>query len=643
MRKNTQKKESVSFEEFFALAEFFNTVINGEPADQSLDSKSKILLNADDYLLRGEKLVSLAKEHFKELVNKTKITEFEKLLYGVEPKDGDLCQAIAAKVIRPILRQAKIIDDKLSDTALSELLSFICFHVEISPAKSNGSSHAAYFRKNLQSGDSMLKLIIKETGYDPMVIYGLKNHTHTSCRKNVLYKAGDCVTDIAGVLSQLVVASVFINVLKDTKCDSYQDTLTEYKKQQQKLDLTIGCCLASLRIGRKDTRLSDVELMDDQAYDDACSDIWHRTWLLPEFKENDLILNSLKPLLDLHHVNVERVACSITELRKRRQKNFCDGVYKTPKDIPLIIEHDLIRYLIAYEPFEFMEIVPEAFVYHALLEKGSTGYWALPLRWGDVNELIFKVFQKEYHNKHQSVISINELKRLDSEYAKSYQTKKNIPAKTLASMEESAFNDYFGYVEFDENVDLNKIAVVTEQFVAFKETYFPKIDSSDNAIRFRRLGNHKALGLYYPSVKCLCVDINSPSSLIHEYGHLIDFCYGRLSNESSFYQIRRMYEDRIRRRMEEDKDFSGLMKSKGKYNLSYYLIPTEIFARSFELYVKEVLGVNNSLTPTVYEAVYPTDDEFIKAIELYFINTLPHLGEGNGKAAVYDKAAAVNN
>ena len=59
---------------------------------------------------------------------------------------------------------------------------------------------------------------------------------------------------------------------------------------------------------------------------------------------------------------------------------------------------------------------------------------------------------------------------------------------------------------------------------------------------------------------------------------------------------------------------------KGKYNVAYYLKPTEIFARSFELYVRYILGVDNDLLPKEFsKAVYPcNNEEFMQEIAAYF-------------------------
>ena len=70
----------------------------------------------------------------------------------------------------------------------------------------------------------------------------------------------------------------------------------------------------------------------------------------------------------------------------------------------------------------------------------------------------------------------------------------------------------------------------------------PKIQNftKGNSIRFRKLGNHKAIGLYYPLIQCLCVDLRNTTSFIHELGHLIDHCMddgGQLSEQPAFFNV----------------------------------------------------------------------------------------------------------
>jgi len=252
-------------------------------------------------------------------------------------------------------------------------------------------------------------------------------------------------------------------------------------------------------------------------------------------------------------------------------------------------------------------------------DKYIGNFWAMP-RHSSLYGDMYISFRKVFKEQNSRVVTLKHLKSFNKsgDYAKSYQTKKNIPQKTIDAMEKSLFNDYFGYVEFDEDVDLAKVEEIAKEFVAFKETYFKDIDISDNQIRFRRLGNHKALGLYYPTIKCLCVDIFSPSSLTHEFGHLLDYCLGNLSAKSEFLAVSSLYEELLRKSMRENEAFAKQMQGSGKYNLSYFLTPTEIFARSFELYCTEVLNVKNSLNKQEYGDEYPRTLQFIGKITEYF-------------------------
>lgn len=77
----------------------------------------------------------------------------------------------------------------------------------------------------------------------------------------------------------------------------------------------------------------------------------------------------------------------------------------------------------------------------------------------------------------------------------------------------------FRFVEYDNATDLNKIAQLEGE-----RSYlgFPRVEASPD-LRFRKLGKHKATGLYSPYHNTLCVDIRNVNSFVHEYAHLIDF------------------------------------------------------------------------------------------------------------------------
>jgi len=216
--------------------------------------------------------------------------------------------------------------------------------------------------------------------------------------------------------------------------------------------------------------------------------------------------------------------------------------------------------------------------------------------------------------------------KMISDYAASFETKKNIPLKVQECMKKSKFNNYFGYVEFDELVDLKKIGQIEEEFIAFTNMFDLK-KHSDHSIRFRRLGKHRAGGLYFPYQRALCVDISSPSSMIHEYFHLIDYTAEMkenscLSKQFKFFPIISKYTevlDEIVSNLKPEHSFKSKWEGTTKFNRSYFLDPAEIFARCGEIYIKHILEIDNSLVGADRPYVYPTDNnELLKLIEVYY-------------------------
>lgn len=227
------------------------------------------------------------------------------------------------------------------------------------------------------------------------------------------------------------------------------------------------------------------------------------------------------------------------------------------------------------------------------------------------------------------------LRELSGDYALSFMTKKHIPRETLRAMSESGFNAYFGYVEYDEDVDLPLVEEVLKEFSAVKDAFLGGVDSTLEVIRFRKLGHHHAAGIYFPEVHCMCVDVRYPSSLIHEYGHLIDFTYGELSMKADFERVKELYGQRLRKAA--DQTGNEVLKGSTKYNLDYYLTPTEIFARCFEVWMVFVNNVDNSIIPkekVESSFAHPHDEEMLKAVRDYF-DALKSMfcGEGNVKAS----------
>jgi hypothetical protein len=210
--------------------------------------------------------------------------------------------------------------------------------------------------------------------------------------------------------------------------------------------------------------------------------------------------------------------------------------------------------------------------------------------------------------------------QLNRERASVWQTKKNIPEKVVRAMGKSGFNDFFGYVEFDEECDLGKVTEIEREFRALN-TVFNLSKQDAVSLRFRKLGNYKASGLYFPSISCLCVDLRMPSSMAHECLHMIDHVNGMLCRKPAFYPVECAYisafEDAANKLAESDPKKAAL-NGKSKYNREYYLQPMEIFARCGEIYLTRVLGVDNSLCVPGHGVEYPDDDALEAAVKEYF-------------------------
>ena len=221
----------------------------------------------------------------------------------------------------------------------------------------------------------------------------------------------------------------------------------------------------------------------------------------------------------------------------------------------------------------------------------------------------------------RKISGCREMRKISREHAKSFQTKKNIPEKTKKLMNELS-GKVFGFVEADMDCDIEKVRLIHSEIAAFKERFLKGITLSGSELRFRRLGNHHASGLYYPYFGCLCVDINSPSSFVHELGHLLDHQLpkGRenLSDKDDFRRIRRLYERNFN---------SGGQELKGKYDRNYFLMPTEIFARSFEIYMSAKINADICMPKDDVGGgfAYPDDEVYVREVNKYFDNLLAHL------------------
>lgn len=217
-------------------------------------------------------------------------------------------------------------------------------------------------------------------------------------------------------------------------------------------------------------------------------------------------------------------------------------------------------------------------------------------------------------------IEVRQYLSVSGEHAKVWQDKKNIPDKVVKAMSESRFNDHFGYIELDSDCDLSKVEELEKEFRALN-CIFHQEKREDVVLRFRKLGNHKALGLYFPSLQCLCVDLRSPSSMAHEYFHMLDHLNGFLCRKAAFFRCEYLYKKAFQdglRALKVDSPERKQMEGSSKYNMDYYLQPMEIFARCGELYLTRIKKVSNSLCVPKEGIAYPENEELLYEIKRYF-------------------------
>lgn len=150
-------------------------------------------------------------------------------------------------------------------------------------------------------------------------------------------------------------------------------------------------------------------------------------------------------------------------------------------------------------------------------------------------------------------------------------------------------------------------------------------------LKFRRLGKHKAWGIYSPALNILAVDVRHTESFIHEYGHYLDFKHGDevYSEMPTFLPIIKAYEEKLTE-LAEDSKYAQKLTAK---RMSYYLIPTEIFARAFELWVSGTIVSDATIISST--ETYNSQPEYIafshiKELVFSFFNAIfPNVANSN--------------
>lgn len=585
-----EKLQNLSFFDFFGLYE-------EAKEERKPDVLNDVLADVECYLQKGKVLDTLARAVSERELKAFALSDVEEKLFSINVADGvilpDLIKWISTKITRPLLRLI------FEDEYMNGLMDLIHEDFHVSIQKVSAECPSGYVTNRLAPGDCILELIISEEGYAPLKILGTQNETHSAGKKNVLYRNGVLVADLADVLSFIIILTQvkrefarFDTLSIDELCeDIVFNSYTKIREQRQKDFFAGGIFNYGHRIGEGSVEKRPLFLLQNTS-------------------------SQVLPAVMAYFAEGKQVVFKNHKaLREEYDRLFAKAVADDCMDtVPYCLDRASSKELLSVY---FMHI--RKISYHDFLSMhGSNYYWPFL----DLKEMrkfphsfplescILKLYQVLHNGKSEHLLRAAYF----SDYATCFEQKKNIPKKILSAMATSSFNKYFGYVEMDAQCDVDAVEEAAKEFIAIKEKYLPFVDSSSHSLRIRKLGDRKALGIYSPVHKCLCIDISSPSSMIHEYAHLIDHEYGNLSDKQAFVEIKEWYSAFMKGQKEDYPKLSG----KTKYNLEYFLIPTEIFARSMELYFTDVLGVNNSLVKREYGFAYPEDEEFKNLVKTYF-------------------------
>lgn len=221
-------------------------------------------------------------------------------------------------------------------------------------------------------------------------------------------------------------------------------------------------------------------------------------------------------------------------------------------------------------------------------------------------------------------------------HAKAWQKKKNVNKTILQTVEHSILLDTFSEVELDNEVDLNKFHELEKDFENIL-AFLPKYNVKP-ILRFRKIQNHKAYGVFFPINNTIALDfrdendnvgLNEPgiTAFIHEYAHFLDYNYqgnGIESNLSFSEDFEPILNKVIAKYLEMQKALSLTPKQ-----LNYFTRPTEIFARCFELYFDSFNLKTNLKHKTFANSKYIPILAAVSSEEIgnYFSNLFPEMNK----------------
>lgn len=273
---------------------------------------------------------------------------------------------------------------------------------------------------------------------------------------------------------------------------------------------------------------------------------------------------------------------------------------------------------------EFKEVVNQNslnLIYKAFMRSLGNYLLGSPAK----NKTMLKVMAEYLYELYLDDFNITLMEEYDrvqkSDYAKSFETKRNIPTKIQAAMDSTKFLEYgFGFVEFDEQFDLEKLPDIEEQWGLIHKA-LPHSEHKPE-LRFRKIEHRKAHGVYFPIFDCITISVRNVNSMLHEYGHHIDFTYGKDQNLSMSDEFRPLLKG-YQKNLSDGGVYKGAM-------LNYFLTPTEVFARAFEIYCVTVLprvSFTESLADYGNKFEYSWLINHTEEVLSYFDTEFPHIRE----------------
>lgn len=616
----------------FLFSSFLDIWDGVEILPESQDGKEE----KEDYLHRSERLGGLARERFKKRQSQW-LGDAEEKLFGFQPNGistyTELISRISRVFTRPLLRTMEMEDDESAKTLIESVCSKHCdpppFSISISMTPYESSSYRGYVNaclsktalKDVDKGtEQVVSVTFTESGFKPMTVIGLKNALLS--KKDKLWWNETHVSDVADFISALIVWRYV------------SDMLMLYHSYRNGVYVPTGAELSVFKKIEECKKQIVSGLLDSNYYIFNCPSHLNcaEDFSILEFAKTAALqcethaLDGLYPgfLEDMNQrwsrTDTARIIYRKNLAKESTPSLLCSNFFTATNIILLFMLEEYSHF--PYHAFMY-KATSSVELYFSMLQ-GLTSLRSTKTYDSPVMEFLKTVFLQIACGKREIATEMSYYREMEVEHARSFETKKFISQKVLAEMEASDFNNFFGFVEFDTEVDVKKAVEIAKEFRAIKDKYLARYDLSENQLRFRKLGNHKASGLYYPMLKCLCVDISSPRSFIHELGHLIDYAGGE-SDSASFYPVKSAYIKHIDSMMEKDTTFKQRMKGRSKYGYGYFTTPTEIFARAFELYFAVCLGVSTSITPIPGEldkGIYPMEESMIALIKNYFDNLL---------------------